>query len=168
MTISSSKLTADLKKALDEKLATALKGVKKSDLDGMGQIVVKEMKDLIAKGISPIEGAGRFSAYIKANEGGYPLTARKKYPGKKPRPVNLRLSGDFLDDGLDYRSNVGKLTVEVGYFDKENINKETGHRDGVHGQPKRPTIPKGNETFAQSIIRKLESQVQALMNRLKA
>lgn len=168
MGISQSKLTAELKQALQDQLDKALKGVKKTDLDDVGQLAVDGIRDLVAKGVSPIEGSGRFPAYVKASDGGYPLTVRKKYPGKKPRPVNLRLSGKFMDEGLDFRSNVGKLTVDVGYFDKDSISKEQGHREGAKGQAERPTIPQGGQTLAQTIIRNLERQVQAIMNKLKA
>lgn len=168
MAISSSQLTKNLIASLDDKVKKALKGVTKSDLDSLGKLAVDGIKDLAAKGISPIEGKGRFPAYIKADEGGYPITVRKKYPGKKSRPVNLRLSGKFLDEGLEYKSDVSKLTVDVGFFDEQYEVMEQGHRKGTNGQGKRPTIPQGNQTFAQTIMRKFERHVQAIMNRLRA
>lgn len=102
------------------------------------------MKSLIGSGRSPIKGRGRFPRYKNP----------KKYPGsrKSDSPVNLRLTGDFLDD-LTYDTNPSGdgYTTDIGYFTEESRKKEEGHRAGANGQPKRPTIPARNETFVNQI-----------------
>lgn len=112
----------------------------------IGKEVVTEMKDMISKGISPIQSVGRFEGYKNP----------EKYPGdRKPkRPVNLRLTGDFLNN-LKFQviSQAKDYFVRVGFFDRDSQLKEEGHRVGHNRQPKRPTIPEGNEQLAQRIQR---------------
>lgn len=129
------------------------KAINQSVARQTGTAMLAEMKDLISKGISPIEGKGRFQGYKRAGDPkGYPAKLRKKYPGKKNRPVNLKLSGDFLKD-LTFRvsGRAGTTAIEVGYYTPSEAIKEEGHRDGANGQPSRPTIPEGKEQFAISI-----------------
>lgn len=148
---------------LKEKLRKLQSPVDKNTASAIGALVVKEMSDMISKGISPIEGAGRFPAY-KAQAGqknkkgtrkGYPYNTRQFKEGKKKdRPVNLYLTGDMMKD-LTYEpiEVKGSWRTEIGYFEIDSILKEIGHRDGVNGQPKRPTLPQGQEGFAQRIQR---------------
>lgn len=122
-----------------------------SDARELGKSVVAEMKDLISKGISPLSGYGRFPAYKNPKEG-YPKTVRGQYPSKRNTPVNLRLSGDFLNALTNQVQTIGKVgRVVIGYFDSRQAIKEKGHREGANTQPKRPTIPRGSEKFAQRI-----------------
>lgn len=83
---------------------------------------------------------------------GYPYTVQKKYPNKKPRPVNLFLRGDFLGalKAFVAGSEVdAKLSIGFEDFEMEQI--EEGHRIGWLGQGKRPIIPQAGEKFAQRI-----------------
>lgn len=121
----------------------------------LGDEVLKEMKDMISKGISPIEGNGRFPAYKHQGvKGRYPDSVKYKYPSKRDRPVNLDLSGRMLK-GLIRQTSRGKYGygVVVGYFSRSESVKEQGHREGVNGQPSRPTIPARGEAFAIRIQR---------------
>lgn len=86
---------------------------------------------------------------------GYPYNTKEFKEGKKfPRPVNLFLTGAFLQ-ALTFafkRTENQKMIVEIGWFgDPENAIKEKGHREGANGQPKRPTLPRGNERWNQTI-----------------
>lgn len=171
---------------LKEKLRKLRTPVDKNTAHAIGALVVKEMSDMIGKGISPIEGAGRFPAYkaqtrvkvlnklAKSASGrgdkakakslrskskdakkGYPYNTKEFKEGKKrDRPVNLFLTGDMMRD-LTYEpiERNGSWLTEIGYFTIDSILKEIGHRDGVNGQPKRPTLPQGQEGFAQRIQR---------------
>jgi hypothetical protein len=132
----------------------------KSPMDGktavmIGEEVTQEMQNLISKGISPIEGSGRFPGYKRQDDPkGYPLSVTNQFPDKKQRPVNLRLSGDFLN-ALDHKvkRDGSNYKTEIGYFDSEQAVKERGHREGANSQPKRPTLIKGDEKPAQRIQR---------------
>lgn len=186
-----------IQESLDDKLAQKI-----------GDAVVNEMILMVKRGISPIEGAGRFPEYkwatvrkelkkeksrisreLKRNKkalfvlrrmnqrqllvrqkeqarrdisgvsGRYPFTKEAIEAGKKPRPVNLTLHGDFLNAlQAKVTGTFGAHGIEVGFFpgwkdDKgvEAYTKEEGHREGANGQPKRPIIPIGTEDFAQRI-----------------
>lgn len=88
---------------------------------------------------------------------GYPYTVQKRYPTKKPRPVNLFLTGAFLGKlqaAVFGSERDGKLSI--GFEDFKAEQMEEGHRIGWLGQGKRPIIPQGNEKFAQRIQRVAE------------
>jgi len=121
----------------------------KNRLNDFGKIAVKEITKTVGKGISPIEGGGRFPGY--KNPENYPDKIQKKYPAKRRRPVNLYLSGDFLKN-LKYKIvKSPKLGIEIGFYDTLSKKKEQGHREGVKGQPKRPIIPERKEEFTRRI-----------------
>lgn len=129
--------------------------------------VIAEMKDLISKGISPVRSAGRFPGYLHSGKKGkYPDSVKHKYPAKRDRPVNLWLSGDFINS-LGYRIYEAKFGFgfEVGYFDPEEAKKEEGHAIGQNGQPKRPTIPSTQEEFAVRIQRLIYRRFKEAISR---
>lgn len=174
----------------------------------IGDAVVKAMLDLISKGISPIQGKGRFPPYkaaalrqalkkertainraLRDNQKalfrfrrmnqrqllaaqkeanrkdlgrsglGYPFSVQDEFPNKRPRPVNLFLSGAFLEALQAHVTGVaGDYGIEVGFFpgwtDQNGVEaatKEQGHREGANGQAERPIIPIGTEDFAITI-----------------
>lgn len=110
-----------------------------------GRYLRNQIRSDASKGLSPVSGFGRFKRYKNPD----------RYPGgRKPhRPVNLRLSGDFLRS-LSYK--VFSKDLVIGYFTAESEAKERGHREGANGQPIRPTIPVRRENFRKGITQKLE------------
>lgn len=134
------------------KLKQMIEGLKKPidkrTAESLGTQVVIQMRKLIAAGISPIKSVGRFPRYKNP----------KRYPGdrKAKSPVNLKLSGDFLD-ALQPEVSPGPAgyQVTIGYEGKREELKEQGHREGANGQPSRPTIPSKRlgEEFAATIER---------------
>lgn len=198
------RFTAFIEHALDERGAQQI-----------GNAITGEMLKLISRGISPLEGRGRFPGYKWAEfrnamrkertsinrelrkvrkglfvyrrknkrqmlaiakkrnrealagvNGRYPFTAQAKRLGKKPRPVNLFLTGAFLSN-LEYivTGTAGKYGIELGFFDELSAKKESGHREGVNGQPKRPIIPVGREDFAISIQKIIFRKMEELIDR---
>lgn len=100
---------------------------------------------------------------------GYPLSVKNKFPGKKTRPVNLRLSEDFIDS-LKYmvQGVNNNFKLAVGFFNKLSVDKEMGHRVGVNGQPSRPIIPINQERLAVSIQKLIfESFKRQIKNYIK-
>lgn len=111
----------------------------------LGRKIEIEIRRDISAGKSPVKGVGRFAKYIgpslssglrgktkKAVEKSfYPGSVRGKYPDKKNRPVNLRLSGDYLKK-LKNRTFAG--IVEIGFFtlDKVTRGKFQTHNNGTH------------------------------------
>lgn len=188
--MSRAQLKIDIKalKKLEDRLTGT---IDTGTLGQIGERIREEMLDDVSKGISPIKGQGRFPAYKwagKANEirkrareikdtgkrkqlrtdadkltsNKYPFTAEAKRQGKKPRPVNLELTGDFLKSLLVWFTGTGnKRSVHVGFKNNLSILKEKGHREGANGQPERPMIPQGSETLTPKyalLIRQILAQ----------
>lgn len=128
-------------KPLQDKIKDLNKSVTLKANQAIKEEFKKKFLNLISKGISPIEGNGRFPAYKD----------KKKYPGKKkpPRPVNLKLSGKFLRGFKVVLKSIN--IIEYGFFSKYGDDLESGHREGQNKQAKRPTIPKSNEKLAKSL-----------------
>jgi hypothetical protein len=143
-------------KPIEQQFNSAAQRAKLKATRKIASFIEQKMKDLISKGISPIFGKGRFEGYAAQRYGKqkkkfYPDSVKKDFPSKRRRPVNLFLSGDFLKSLKAYPVSVGKIFI--GYTTKYGKKLESGHRDGVNGQPNRPTIPeKPNERFAQPIL----------------
>jgi hypothetical protein len=140
------KVHFDKLRAINAKFKGIKSPVDKATAAQVGVEVIEAMKALIAKGSSPIEGKGKFPAYKDPD----------RYPGKrKPkRPVNLKLTGKFLDSlrAKVYQSRSG-FGTEIGYLQSQQ-HKEQGHREGANGQPKRPSLPSARgENFVESIVK---------------
>ena len=128
-------------KPLLEKIKSAEKKLTSSANREIQREFKSKFLDLISKGISTIEGTGRFPAHKNT----------VKYPGKKkrPRPVNLKLSGKFL---REFSVSLKRFNViEYGFFSQYGKDLEEGHREGQNSQLKRPIIPQGNESLAKSM-----------------
>lgn len=147
-----------------DKLDELMKPTTQADAKEIGDACLKEMKSLISKGISPIKGTGipsRFPSYKNPD----------RYPGKRKSksPVNLKLSGDMMND-LDYDvvKSASGYSAQLGYSSSKEQVKELGHREGANGQPIRPTVPQGNlgETFASSIQNVYLSLLNAVIDRV--
>lgn len=117
----------------------------------IAKTIRQKILDLVSRGISPIEGKGRFPGYSAStsDKKRYPDTVKGKFPSKRRRPVNLELSGKFLRSLKSYVKT--RNVIEVGFLDKYGKDLEQGHREGAKGQPQRPIIPSGSEQFALSI-----------------
>jgi hypothetical protein len=107
----------------------------------------EKILDLVSKGISPIDGKGRFPNYKNTQK--YPKRARKNFPSKRNRPVNLTLSGKFLRALKSFPKSLNIITI--GFFSQYGEDLELGHREGANSQPQRPIIPQDGESFAKSI-----------------
>lgn len=144
-------LEKDLKRKVD------LKNLKKSHLEEIGKDYIAEIKARIARGISPLYG-NRFPAYKNP----------KRYPGKrKPkRPVNLKLTGDFLKS-LIVKVTTGSRPILTITFNKpKSFDKERGHREGANTQPKRPIIPNNRETFSRGLLIEFDKILNKVLNKV--
>ncbi len=170
------KFTMKLDKSqLEELIQDIKKGITQistqKDAEKLGKNVVETMKEMIASGVSPI-GGRKFQSYKKSYNDAI-KKGRYDGLGKYPTPVNLKLTGDFLDN-LRFRIvDSGRNKVaEVGFFDKQSQLKEQGHREGANSQKKRPIIPINDEKIARTLKKTLLSHYQELMveaiNRAKA
>lgn len=165
---------------LQAKLRRLKRPVTRKEADQIGTQAVAIMRDLVSKGISPVKGPGlgtKFPAYKwskaskKERADKYPYAVMKRYPDKKVTPVNLRLTGKQMASlNYDVLENPKGFAVSIGYDDTLSIKKESGHREGVGGQPSRPTIPvvPSGEEFAQKIqqayLRVLNAAVKSVID----
>lgn len=150
-------------RALKKKLAKKidLSKITKKDLKSTSENVVELIKKLISKGISPIKGKSRFPAYKDPEV--YPKKVRKRFPSKRTRPVNLKLSGKFLKN-LKAKIRQGKNpSITIGFFDSYGETLETGHREGANTQPERPIIPIENEEFKEQVERELRTELTKII-----
>lgn len=154
---------------LERALRKISASVTKREIEQIGDAAITAMKSDIASGLSPVRGRGRFPGYKRASQGGYPYTVKSKYPSKRERPVNLSLSGDFLDSlrskAIAQRSDSDGTTygLEIGLSDPLSRLKEQGHREGANGQPSRPIIPTSAEGFSQSIQAVIQERFLSLL-----
>lgn len=77
-------------------LDSAHKDVKKFKIAAkynVASVLKKEIKESILRGVSPVKGQGRFQKYSDLY---LKMIRRDKSSGKKPSPVNLKLTGDLL------------------------------------------------------------------------
>lgn len=189
--LNTNKLKADLAREMRRiGKKTIEEGLTRKDKIDIGDEMLEEMKRDISRGISPIFGYGRFPGYkaVMASQSilrggragsrsararrrslatarkkeGYPYTVRGRFPNKRERPVNLYLSGDMLNS-LEARPR--RLGLEFGYYKAKSALKEQGHREGVGGQPSRPTIPVGSERLNRSIYNRL---IVSISRRIRA
>lgn len=171
---------------LKKKLQQLKEPVSAQTANKLGKLVVAEMKDMISKGISPVGTGDRFDGYLAVSrvgkitkiakslsgsrkasakakisqaKKGYPYNTKEFRKGQKGiRPVNLKLTGDFLRDlSSKIRSIKGSYVTDIGYSNEKQKKKEQGHRESAGGQPSRPTIPTTQEGFAQRIQRIISS-----------
>lgn len=119
----------------------------------VGRQTVKAMKQLIKTGQHTIRGKGnRFKAYKGSYAKGIKAGVYDEF-GKRLRPVNLTLTGEFLEN-LVFETKLSARTgyfAKVGFFDDDSKLKERGHRDGENNQEKRPIIPQTKERFRVKI-----------------
>jgi hypothetical protein len=122
------------------------------------QFIVKEVKDQIIKGISPVDKGGteikntsgsvRFNgysdSYSKAIDRGY-------HKGKKKRPVNLTLTGKMLNS---LKAKIVRKGVVKVWFDDE---KAIYHNEQGAGRSRitRRLLPFAGEKFTRVIQKKL-------------
>lgn len=117
------------------------------------EVVIGQIKKLIASGRSPVQGFGRFDKYKDI----------KSYPGKQKanRPVNLFLTGEMLGFYQAVRISGRKLLIGISPFAsgpakiKATANNLGTEKEGG-GIKARRFVPVGNETFTISVIRKLK------------
>ncbi len=135
------------KKALDDTIRTleSLNNpVDKRTAESAAKAAVAEMKRLISKGKSPISGVN-FKKLSKK------YADREKGGDTTP---NLNLSGKFLQSLWGRSAKIGGAWVSrISYNTNLSKKKESGHREGVNGQPKRPTLPEEGEKFKRSVMK---------------
>jgi hypothetical protein len=138
------KIKTDLKvvKKLNEEVKAKFR--KEITTGSFGYELIRTIQDIIRKGISPVDGEGRFQRYSDS----YRSAIKKGYLGsnKRPSPVSMFLSGEML----------GSLKlIEKGkrLFLQFDDKKAAWHQNGKGKLPKRKLLPsKRGETFNKRIV----------------
>ena len=156
----------DLSKVIEEVneyVAKIGENISAADRMKLGASAMKEMKDLVSKGISPVLEAGRFPGYLKPEK--YPGRGKNYKKGKRNRPINLKLSGDFMGSLENWIGPTGNPTI--GFKNELSKKKEEGHRKGSSKKhpeiTKRPVIPNKNENFALRITKVISDGLTKLV-----
>lgn len=147
------------------KLIQDIKILEKAVIRTGGERASEYMKEDIVKSIergqSPVEGEKRFEKYSKS----YTTSIKKgRYPGKKIRPVNLKLTGDLL------KSIKSKLTSNGFsiFFSKTVNGKNLAEIHSFEGAGKSKTIrkilPEQNEEYKKSIKRRATEHLVKVTN----
>lgn len=132
------------------KLATSPQTVRR-----VADLLDKEVKGLISKGLSPVFGEQRFIGYKDP----------AKYPGdlKPKRPVNLEVTGDFLK-AIGYEVQGSKIIY--GLQDGSFLGQFTGIYKGTLAKPARPRkfLPLDDGArFKPSIINVLLAEIKKII-----
>jgi hypothetical protein len=145
---------AAMKKVLD-KIQELSEPIGQRTAREVSREVVEKMREVIASGKSPILGNGSFEPYRGQYRARIQKYGRVNGYSKKLRPVNLTLSGKFLESlkGSVQKVKSGYAAV-IGFSDKKSQKMEQGHREGANGQAERPVIPQSGEKFS-TIIQKV-------------
>lgn len=136
-----------------DKLNTYKDVPNKSEANDIAEKMLKKIKELISVGISPISGR-KMPGYRGSYKQGIKDGVYSKY-GKQQRPINLKLTGDFLkalNTKTKKAANSQRYSVIISIDGEKEVLKEKGHREGANGQAERPIIPKGSENFTQKVL----------------
>lgn len=110
------------------------------------QKIIRNIKDTIQRGNSPVTGFGRYVAYSPTYKSAI-LAGRYSQYSKKLRPVNLTLTGKMMRSLIHRRTQKG-FTI---YFTSKlaRIHSQLGA-----GKSKtiRKVMPSGSERFKESVI----------------
>lgn len=140
-----------------EKLTSDVRGRFRKELTNgdIGYTLIRTLQDIIKKGLSPVEGEGRFQKYSESYR---EAIRRGDFKDKRPAPVNMTQTGEML----------GSLKVEEKgekvylVFDDK---KAYWHQNGKGKLPVRKLLPVGRfEGFNKRIIDLL---VKALKKAIK-
>lgn len=127
------KVTEDVKKRFRNEVTAG----------AIGYELVRTIQDLVRKGISPVEGQGRFQRYSQS----YRDAIKAGYvKGKRSvSPVNLTKTGEMLGS-VESVEKGGKVFVRI------NDKKARYHQDGTDKMPMRRILPENSgETFTKRI-----------------
>ena len=140
------------------KTLEALKNTRKVFNPLVEQFIVPLLKEIIRKGLSPVQGEGRFKkyskSYLKAIEG-----SQGDFKSKKKSPVNLTLSGDMLKETKVKKTENG-LILSIDHWLADIHNRQGAGKSKVI----RRLLPtESGETFTREITKRLrEALLQAV------
>lgn len=122
----------------------------------IGYELIRTLQDLIRKGISPVEGEGRFQRYSDSYRKAIKDGSVEK---RGVSPVDLYLTGEMLGSLRVIKKN-GKTVVE--FEDK----KARFHQDGTDKMPIRKVLPeKRGEKFTKRVTQLILKALRAAIKK---
>jgi hypothetical protein len=159
-----SKLRDQLRLILNRSLRGAVKQIQSEAARADYSPMIKEIKSLISKGVSPVAGIGRFVRYSKsyrdAIKAGHKSLEEKK---NQTSPVNMKLTGEMLNS-LDTVQRSGKVFIEFG------DDKAAFHNNSGAGKSRviRRLLPDAEgERFNASLEAKFTQIIRRIVKKLK-
>ena len=143
-----SNLTKRVRKAFNREIADGV----------LGKQIIESIRELIQKGISPVEGYGRFQRYSQSYRTA--IKERRVPPKTKVSPVNLTKSGAMLKS-LVALDKGGKLILQ---FENEVASY---HQKGTRYLPIRKLFPTGNERFSNRVTQKIKLALRRAVRKSK-
>jgi len=149
------KIKTDLKKLKNYTKEVKEKFHEELNSGAAGYELIRTLQDIIKKGISPVDGEGRFQKYSESYRN---AIKSGRYPSKKVSPVNMTLSGEMLGS-LRFVKKNDKLFIE---FEDE---KAYWHQNGKGRLPKRKLLPVSrfdsfNKRITQLLIKALKTALK--------
>jgi hypothetical protein len=126
------KVTEDVKKRFRKEVTNG----------AIGYEMVRTIQDLIDKGISPVDGEGRFEKYSDSYRNA--IKAGRVEGKKTVSPVDMYVTGDMMGSLQSVERN-GRVFVE---FTDE---KASYHQEGNSKLPQRKLLPEEGESFTKRI-----------------
>jgi hypothetical protein len=109
------------------------------------EILKEDIRDTIERGNSPVKGNKRFVEYSQKY---IEDIAAGVYPGKTPRPINLKLSGKMLDSIAAKVTKTGFVVYFTNFLAKiHSTEGPGGRRDKI-----RKVAPFDNEKWKASVM----------------
>ena len=125
------------------------------------EIIIKEVRETIERGNSPVKGYGRFVEYSDVYKEAI-KSGRYKSEGKKNRPVNLTLTGKMLNSLIDRTTKTGFVIYFTSKLAKIHSEEGAGKSKTI-----RKIMPKtgSSESWKESVVRPLKSFIKSLIEK---
>ena len=155
MKINLNKGTFDLSKHFTKKVIKDVILSKNNWQKDAPPIIIKNIKDTIGRGNSPVKGNGRFVKYSDS----YTEAIKKgRYGSKKLRPVNLNLTGKMMKTLISRNTQGGFVVFFTSKLAKIHSKDGAGKSKTI-----RKIMPQDKEVFKKSITLEADKMIEDLL-----
>lgn len=149
----------DIKKFFKDK--TDLSNVLKQTQKEGPEIIIKEVRETIERGNSPVKGYKRFEEYSDVYKEAI-KAGRYASEGKKKRPVNLTLTGKMLNSLIDKPTKNGFVIYFTSKLAKIHSEEGAGKSKTI-----RKIMPQlgTSESWKESVVRPLKDFIKSLIEK---
>ena len=173
-----------IRESLQKEIRNMSQRIDMATANEIGDIAVSVIKDFISKGINPLNVGGKFPQYSRSYKDQIigkaafytddenrlrvfpPKSIASKFKDKRISPVNLKLSGKFLEE---FESRPKKtatgISIILGFFKSYGKKLEKFHRDAINA---RPIIPINTEPLSAKVRKTILDRILPIIrNRMK-